>query len=298
MQGTMSKTIRIAVLAEEDSPTLRDHIVPAASRRGHTLDVINLPTVDLRMLFSDPRVTQLLSYDVVYYRTGLGPFGSFLLGEYLREHGVPTVNFTSAQHPYLAQKVYQVARVAPLGIRTPRTLMDVSDSYPTIVQYLGSPFIMKADVSSQGRDVHLIGTEEAWQELVVYRKEKAYFYQEYVAHEHDCRVHVIGGMAVFPYRRIPTGDDFRANVSRGGSMETLTGEEAVEVSALAERVAAHFAWDVCAVDFLPHQKTGELYFTEINMNPGWQGVRAVLGGDPSEAVIDLLEARVLRADTK
>lgn len=294
MVHTTTKTIRIAVLAQEASQTLMTHIRPVALARGHVMDVVQLPTVELSNLFSDERIQQLLTYDVVYYRTGLLSCGAYLLESFLREHGIALVNFSYGRHPYAVQKIYQTTLVASHGFLTPKTVLDVSDSYDTLAQALGTPFIAKADVSAQGKDVHMVRSEEDFAALVPLRKEKNFFYQACIPHDFDYRVHVIDGKTVYPYRRTPPEGDFRANVSRGGSMQPIDDTSIEEASRLGEQVAALFAYDVCAIDFLPSKEDGKLYFTEINENPGWLGVTEVLGGDPSEAVVDLLEKRAAR----
>lgn len=290
------KNLRIAVLGQEASPTLTGQIRPVALARGHTMDVLSIPTIELSRFFEDKTVQSLLTYDVVYYRTGLYAFGSLLLERWLHEHGIPTVNFHLSKHPYVLQKCYQTTLVAAAGIRTPKTVLDISDSYVTLVELLGTPFVAKGNESAQGRDVFLVRSEEEFTKLVPMREEKALFYQEYIEHERDYRMHVVGNEVVWPYCRTPPVGDFRANVSRGGTMAPIPEDEVEEVSGLALRVAALFGHDVCAVDFLPGKRDGYVYFTEINENPGWLGVSEVLGGDPSSAVVDLFEQRALEGN--
>lgn len=264
-----SQTPRIALLAHEVSPTVSQHLVPEARTRGYVVDVINVACVDLTDFFHDPVIQSLASYDLVYYRTGLTLPGAYLLAHHLRERGVKTVNLAHDRHPFIEHKMYQAVIAAEGGVRMARTLFDQGNVFEDIASALGTPFVMKGDVSSQGRDVHLVQTETEYHALVN-GSEQVYLCQEYVPHQCDCRVHIVGGEVVAMYERVPASGEFRSNVSQGGSMRPVDDSRKEEVARLGADAAKCFGFEIAAVDFLVHTESGELYFSELNMNPGWE----------------------------
>lgn len=240
-----------------------------ARARGHTVKRISFETACLNAgdtVFED---TGLLDCDILYYRTSLGYMWSQALERYLEKHGRKAHNLIALEHPYLEKKTYQIMVAVEHGITVPLTILDTTDEYAALVEQLGSPFIAKADVSSQGRNVHMISSPEEFVPIVAGRDEMQYFYQEYIPHTHDCRIHLVEGKAVASYKRIPMKGDFRSNVSRGAEMKGLTEEEKEALYPLAERVAEVFGLDIHVVDFLPRTTDGTYFMAEINSNPGW-----------------------------
>jgi ribosomal protein S6--L-glutamate ligase len=235
----------------------------------------------------------LRSFDVLYYRTGLGHIGALFLRKYLATHGLSAVNLGKDTHVSGGRKTFQILRAARSGVRLPRTLIDHTESYDVLVHELGSPFVAKPDRGSQGRGVRLIRTVEAFSALLAEPGVER-IYQAFVPHACDFRVHIVGGVAVAAYSRVSAEDEFRTNVSQGGSMYPIVESRRSELYVLAEKLNASFGLDISAVDFLVHEETGELYFSEINSNPGWEMSDCeATGVDMTKIVLEYLESRVM-----
>lgn len=292
----MSKLLRIAILARTESATVTDELAPVIRARGHTLDIIDLASVTLSMLADDPAIHALTSYDVVYYRTcGVYPTVPALLPEIMRQSGIPLLNGIQDIHAFFDRKTYQTALVSTHLNITPKTALDADKDFTRLTRTLGAPFVAKADISSQGRDVHLIHTAEELAALPPLQGDNLYLYQSYIPHSCDYRVHVLGSKAIATYARRPSEGDFRSNVSRGGTMEAVPAELTARVFDIAEKVNALFKLDIAAIDFLLSDDDGKLYFSEINANPGWQGHnRDQTGIDMNEVVADYIEAAAKR----
>ena len=287
----MVQNMHIGILSTVLSPTLEGKVLPAIEKRGHTYEVLRPSSVEFSGLNKSNFVEALKKFDLVYYRTGLGITGAYEVGKFLRDNNVPCVNFYHERYPYLQHKLWQMAFVSDAGVRVPKTVMSVHPNFNELQVLLGAPFIAKADTGTHGSEVYKIETEK---DLISISQdtESTLLYQEYVPHTHDYRVPMIGGKAVCPYARYPVDGEFRANVTLGGETKKIDATSIDEVVNVAEKIGALFNMGILGIDLLPHAETGELYFTEVNDNPGWKNVAKVLGNDPSEEVVNLFEDRV------
>ena len=171
------------------------------------------------------------------------------------------------------------------------------DTYSSVADSLGITFIMKVTIGSKGGGVFLINSEETFKEAHEALRYSGFsIYQEYIPNDGDYRVHVIGHKAVFAYKRIPAAGDFRANVSRGGSMEKIIDQKLLtELNEMAEKAVSLSSLDVAGIDIVKSTSTGKLYFIEHNKNPGVKGVKDLLGVNNDQLLLDYY---IERSNTK
>ncbi len=285
------KKIRIGVISRVQSDTIDLALKKEAEKRGHTYTKIVFSTEDVTDAENILTQAGLLEYDVLYYRTSLGYVWAQVIEAYLSKHKKEALNLQYITHAFLEKKTYQTATVSRENVLTPKTVLDTSNDFKTIASKLGSPFVVKADVSSQGRDVHLVHSEKEFMTTSSKSLRKPCFYQEYIPHEYDCRVHLVGGKPVASYRRVPNSGEFRSNVSLGGRMEALSNEDKNALYPLAEQVAKILNLDLHVVDFMRSKITGKYYFTEVNSNPGWNKWNPnATGVNMNSLVMDYFEA--------
>jgi len=286
----MKHKLRIGVISRIASATITNELSREAKVRGHHYDQIIFDTADLGQ--SDEAFTEanLLSYDILYYRSSLGLVWARALQHYLARHNRRAINLTAVEFPFLNDKAFQALAMETSEIPTPKTTVDTRGSFLEIATQIGAPFVAKACNSSQGKDVHLIHTEQEYKVFVATRTKKAYIFQEYVPHDYDCRIHLVNGQAVGGFRRVQTSSDFRCNVSLGATMEPLEVSEEAILSTLSNKVAKLFNLELHVVDFLKSKKDGKYYFVEINNNPGWEtSDTEATGIDMSSLVMDSFE---------
>lgn len=140
-------------------------------------------------------------------------------------------------HLYEGDKIKQLALWRLLGIPIPRTKVYWGRQRRAIAAEFGYPFVAKTPrASAGGRGVFLI-TGPAELEAYLAAHNPAYI-QQYLPQAHDVRVVVVGFEPVAAYRRLPAGDDFRANLAAGGRV-SLAGvpPEAVDLAVRAARTA-------------------------------------------------------------
>jgi glutathione synthase/RimK-type ligase-like ATP-grasp enzyme len=286
----MRDKLRIGVISRVRSNTISKELAREARTRGHTYDRIVFNTVAITDAKKEFESARLLGYDILYYRTSLGLVWARELERYLSKHDRSAINLRTVKYPFLGEKIQQTLTVAAAGIRTPKTLVDATGDYQTIAKELGTTFVLKASVSAQGADVHLVHSEQELASYLSTRGTNDYFYQEYVPHDYDCRIHLVGGKAVAAYRRVPVEGDFRCNVSRGACMKELTNNDKATFYPLAEQIAGLFGLDMHVVDFLTSTEDGKYRFIEINDNAGWEVSDGLATGvDMSVLAMDYFE---------
>lgn len=285
------KKLKIAILSKIASPTTKEELVPTLMDRGHEVTIIDLSVVPLTSFSEHPLITSLYHYDIVYYRTGLSRDGGIFLEKLLKGKNVKTVNLHYGEHPFAHDKTYQVFIAAENNLTIPITLSDCEQKYDYAVEVLGTPFVAKPSFGTQGDGVKLIKSESELFSYIENSKGTKTILQECIPHNCEYRVHTLGGKAVAMYKRVPAAGDFRSNISTGGSMHPVEDELIQTLSEVANRTAKAFKFEIIVADFMRHKENGEFYFTEINLNPGWQKTnKESTGVDMSEAVADYFES--------
>ena len=286
----MNNFLRIGVISRVASATVSVELAREAKKRGHQYEQIVFDSCPVAQAEEAFIQAKLLDFDVLYYRTSLGIVWAQALQHYLSKHGKRAINLNAIEFPFLNDKSFQSLAVAKAGILTPQTILDSNNDYKTIVTKVGTPFVAKACNSSQGKDVHLINSPDEFRSFLKTRTKTSYIYQEFISHDYDCRIHLVGGQAAAGYGRVQSSDDFRCNVSLGARMESLDIVEEAILFRLANNVARVFNLELQAVDFLKNTTDGKYYFVEINNNPGWETSDTdATGVDLSAAVIDSFE---------
>lgn len=264
------KKLKIAILSKLVSPTVTHEFMPELEARGHAVTVIDMSIVPINGFSQHPLTVSLYEYDIVYYRTGLSRDGAIFLEKLLKAKNVRAVNLHYLTHPFAHDKTYETHVASEAGLYVPITLTDCNQTFAYAAEILGSPFVAKPNFGTQGNGVKLIKNETDLLAYIEDTKDTKTLLQECIPHDCEYRVHTVGGKTEAMYKRTPAPGDFRSNVSTGGAMHPVEPELVSILSTLAEQSAHAFNFEILATDFMHHKETGDFYFTEINLNPGWE----------------------------
>jgi glutathione synthase/RimK-type ligase-like ATP-grasp enzyme len=244
------KPLRIAILAQLDSPTITEQLAPLLRTRGHTVDILDLSTMPYKHLATEPAVQVLAAYDLIYYRSGLDYNGESIrviqLESFLSNSEVKTVNLKYTQHPLAHSKTYETQHAEKNGLLIPKSVYDQTADYAAISAELGSPLISKTDYGTRGMGVHLVRSEEQFNAIQTQHDDMPLLHQAFIKHDFEYRVHTLGGKMIVP-------DDIHT-------------DRLHELAKIAYRA---FGFENFVVDFMLEKDTNQLYFTEINLNTGW-----------------------------
>jgi gamma-F420-2:alpha-L-glutamate ligase len=214
------------------------------------------------------------------------------LAQQLETLGIPLFN-SSKSIALCDNKILMYQALAAAGIAIPKTVIAPKifpgtlpvqlDTFEPVIAELGFPMIVKEAFGSFGEQVYLIQTKEQLHKKIKEIGTAPFVLQEYIhtSHGRDIRINVVGGKVVASMIRL-SDTDFRANVSRGGSMQPYTpSEKEAELAiAAAHTVGTNFA----GVDLLfgPH---GEPIVCEVNSNAHIRSIFDCTGVDVSDAII-------------
>lgn len=182
------------------------------------------------------------------------------------------------------------------NIPTPKTMFV---KYPVnldnVEKYIGFPCILKVLSGSQGKGVFLAETKRNLEndlDIIDSTNGKSnYIIQEFISDSYgkDIRAYVIGGRLVGAMKRQSSNEnDFRANISNGGSGENFEITDELEMIAL--ECAKIVDLDIAGIDLLFSGNTWKV--CEINSNPGFKGFEQATGIDIPEKVFNYIKFKL------
>jgi ribosomal protein S6--L-glutamate ligase len=171
-------------------------------------------------------------------------------------------------HLYADEKIKQTTLFYMLRIPHPRTRFYFHLHHQEILKDFYFPLVGKrARASARGRGVFKITRLEELDEYL--RKNPIAYIQEFLPHERDLRVVLLNYSPILAYWRETPAGDFRANLSRGGTIrfEDLP-REGIELACAAARKCK---MDDVGLDLI--HSGGKWYVIEANMKYGREGLR-------------------------
>ena len=135
---------------------------------------------------------------------------------------------------------------------------------------VGYPMIIKENKGSFGEQVYMVNNYYEAVEKIKNIEHHEFIMQEYVESSKgkDVRIHVVGGKVVTAMDRV-NENDFRANITNGGSMKKYTPTK--EQEKMAVKVCEKLKLDFAGVDIM-FGKEGEPIFCEANSNAHFKNI--------------------------
>jgi ribosomal protein S6--L-glutamate ligase len=296
--------MKIAMMAR--NPNLYSHkrLVEAAQQRGHSMDIINTLQCYMNITSHRPELRykgeKLTGYDAVIPRIGASVtfYGLAVLRQF-EMMGVYPLN-ESVAIGRSRDKLRSLQLLARDGIGLPVTGFANSAKFADDVIKVagGAPVIIKLLEGTQGIGVVLGETHNSAKSVVeAFGGAKInILVQEFIkeAGGMDIRCLVVGDKVVAAMKRQGAEGDFRSNLHRGGSADTIkiTPEE----RSTAVRSAKAMGLNACGVDLL-RSNHGSVVM-EVNSSPGLEGVEKATGIDIAGKMIEFLEKNAKPNKTK
>jgi ribosomal protein S6--L-glutamate ligase len=288
--------MKIALLCRNAKLYSHQRLVEAAVERGHEIDVIDHLRCYIDIASSDPEIhylgESLTGYDAVIPRIGASVtfFGTAVLRQF-EMMGVYPVN-ESVGISRSRDKLRSMQLLSREGIGLPTTVFAhrTSDASELLRIAGGAPVVIKLLEGTQGIGVVLGETTGSAESII-----QAFggvntniLVQQFVkeAKGEDIRCFVIGNKVVASMIRRGKEGDFRSNLHRGGTAESIkiTPKE----RATAIKSARAVGLNVCGVDML-RSKDGPVVM-EVNSSPGMEGIEKATGIDVAGKIIEFAEA--------
>lgn len=278
-------------------------LVDAAKERGHTVSVVDYLRCYMDITSAKPQVLlrgEPQVFDAIIPRIGASHtfYGTAVVRQFEMAKVYSVVSsqgITRSRDKLHAQQLLARAHVGLPVTGYAHATMDIEGLLEVVG---GTPVVVKLLEGTQGLGVVLAETRKAAESVIgAFRQLDAnILVQEYIKESKgaDVRAFVIAGKVVAAMRRKGAPGDFRSNLHRGGSAETirLTPQE----RATAVKAARTVGLNVAGVDMLQSER-GPLVL-EVNSSPGLEGIEKASEVDVASRVIEFIEENTAKRHRK
>lgn len=294
--------LKIAILSCNSQAYSTRRLREASAKRGHHVKVLHTLRFSLLVESGRPalffRNRKLSRYDAVIPRIGasISGFGTAVVRQF-EQIGVFSLNSSfaiSAARDKLRST--QILSRHEVGIPPTAFARDRGNVLQSIEAVGGAPVVIKLLEGAQGIGVILAETTKMAEAIIetLQSTRQDVVIQRFVSESRgrDIRAFVVGDRVVAAISRQASGDEFRANLHRGGRATK------VEIDPLFERTAIVAAQvmglHVAGVDMLEGPEGPQVL--EVNSSPGLEGIESATGIDVASAIIEHLEGQVTFPD--
>lgn len=219
------------------------------------------------------------------------------MAKYFEALGIPVFNSSNAiancddksmTHLLLAKHRIPM----PKTMFAPMTFSNVGYNNTTFLELvkrqIAFPMVVKECFGSFGAQVYLANDEVELNKIVLEIGTKSMLFQEFikVSKGKDIRLQVVGGKVITAMYRYSVNEDFRANVSNGGSMKPYVPND-IETQ-LALRCCEILELDFAGVDIL-FGENEERLVCEVNSNAHFKNIYDCTGVNTANAIIEYIK---------
>jgi len=183
-----------------------------------------------------------------------------------------------------------------INIPTPKTVLLSYNNIDNIQEYFsGYPLIIKKNTGTVGRDVDIVNNEEEIRQFIFKVFERiqnkvvsvsrvSFILQEFIKESSgsDYRVLCLDGKILGAIKRTAQGDNFKANISLGGTAEKI--EISHEVKEMALKILKEGKLFYAGIDFIKSDR-GFLAL-EVNTSAQFKGFEAATGINVAKQIVD------------
>ena len=290
--------MKLAILSRAPRSYSTQRLRAAAEQRGHVVRVLNTLRFAIDLSGDDPdlqyRGKQLSEYDAILPRIGnsITYFGTAVVRQF-EQMDVYTPNtangISNARDKLRATQILSRHNIAMPATAFVRNRADVR---PAIDRVGGAPVVIKLLQGTQGIGVILAPEVKVAEAIIetLHSTNQNVLIQRFIRESRgrDIRALVVGDRVVAAMRRTASGDEFRSNVHRGGTVEAVALSSDFEQAAV--RSPQIMGLRIAGVDML-EGADGPLVM-EVNSSPGLEGIEKATQLDVAGAIVDYMANQV------
>ena len=290
--------MKLAILSRAPQAYSTQRLRAAALQRGHQVRVLNTLRFAIDLSGPEPdlqyRGRPLSDYDAILPRIGnsITYFGTAVVRQF-EQMDVYTPNtangITNARDKLRANQILSRHQI---GMPATAFVRNRADVRPAIARVGGAPVVIKLLEGTQGIGVILAPEVKVAEAIIetLHSTNQNVLIQRFIKESRgrDIRALVVGDRVVAAMRRVASGDEFRSNVHRGGTVERV--ELTPDYEQAAVRSAQIMGLKVAGVDMLEGAE-GPLVM-EVNSSPGLEGVQKATRVNVDADVMEHLEREV------
>ncbi len=296
--------MKIAILSQDASLYSTQRLKEAGEERGHEVRVINYLRCYMNITSHKPTVIYqgqpLENFDAIIPRIAASKtfYGTAVVRQF-EVMGVFTANESQAiSRSRDKLRCLQILSREGIGLPVTGFAHSTQDIDGLIDTVGGAPVVIKLLEGTQGIGVVLAETRQAAKSVIeAFRGLDAnILVQEFIkeAEGMDIRCFVIDNKVVASMKRQGADGEFRSNLHRGGTAETikLTPEE----RSTAVRAAKAMGLRVAGVDML--RSNHGAVVMEVNSSPGLEGIEKASEIDVAGKIIEYLEKNAVNGKSR
>ncbi len=295
--------MRIGILSRGPKLYSTERLVEAARERGHDVRVVDYLRCYMEISSRKPAVLfqgEELEFDAVIPRIGASyTFYGMAVVRQFEMKGVFAANESQAiARSRDKLRALQLLSRAGIGLPTTSFAHSTKDIDGLIDVVGGAPLVVKLLEGTQGVGVVLAETRKAAESVIgAFRQLDAnILVQRFVAESGgaDIRAFVVGRRVVAAMERTAAPGEFRSNLHRGGTAQSisLTADERRTAVAAAQTLGLN----VSGVDML-RSAEGPLVI-EVNSSPGLEGIEKASMRNIADAIIQYIEKNAARGRSR
>ncbi|RXZ73215.1 RimK family alpha-L-glutamate ligase [Agromyces albus] len=290
--------MKLAILSRAPQAYSTQRLRAAAEQRGHQVRVLDTLRFAIDLSGPEPdlqyRGRPLSDYDAVLPRIGnsVTYYGTAVVRQF-EQMDVFTPNtangITNSRDKLRANQILSRHNI---GMPATAFVRNRADVRPAIERVGGAPVVIKLLEGTQGIGVILAPEVKVAEAIIetLHSTKQNVLIQRFIKESRgrDIRALVVGDRVVAAMRRSAIGDEFRSNVHRGGTVESV--ELTPEFEQAAVRSAQIMGLRVAGVDMLEGDE-GPLVM-EVNSSPGLEGIETATKLDVAGAIVDHIANQV------
>lgn len=215
-----------------------------------------------------------------------------LLFEYLKNNGKMIFNIGQSDNPLIVNKFFQQQKISNYISESSSKVIKCLETFRfddksdlELEKALKYPMIEKPEIGSQGNDIRLI------KKIKDINNVKNKIYQNFVKNDCDYRVICLGGVVLGCIKRTASNNDFRNNISQGGSASLVSDRKIIsKLKEIANEVCSVFNLNLAGIDIIFDQEKKEFYFLEINTLVWWEGFQQITHINVADKIIKYCKA--------
>ncbi len=296
--------MKIAILSRKASLYSTRRLREAGEERGHAMRVIDYARCYMNITSHRPMVMfqggPLEGFDAVIPRIGASYtfYGTAVVRQFEMMGVFPATESQAISRSRDKLRCLQLLAREGIGLPVTGFARSTHDTAGLINLVNGAPLVIKLLEGTQGIGVVLAETGKAAESVIeAFRGLNAnILVQEFIkeAGGSDIRCFVVNGKVIASMIRRGAPGEFRSNLHRGGSAESIkiTPEE----RSTAVRAAKTMGLSVAGVDLL-RSNHGPVVM-EVNSSPGLEGIEGATGKDVAGSIIEFLEKHAAPGKTR
>ncbi len=286
--------MNIAILSRGYHLYSTQSLLKEGEKRNHTMEVFDPSFCRLSiqegkpvLYYHDEKVDDL---DAVIPRVGASNtyYGSSLVRHLEAMQVFSTVSAQAILDSRDKWTSFQI--ISKAGVAVPHTILVNPYLLEEQIATFGkNPIIIKLLEGTHGQGVILAKNAKEAMPIIetLHAAKQKFVLQEYIQESKgaDIRVIVVNGVVIAAMKRQCKEGDFRSNLHRGGSSQSL--QLSREEEAVALKAAKALQMGVCGVDILQAER-GPLVL-EVNSTPGLEGIEKTTRKNISKSIIGYIE---------